>query len=163
MNIGIVGSRDHSSFVEVGHLVRRLAAKYPDATIISGHCRGVDQWAANAAKGFKLATVEYPVYKAGPGYWIQKLMSWPDGGAVMSPQCNNRTLEGYYPSFGRAAAVRNERIAREADVLIALWDGVSSGTKMTLDFAHTHDTFALVYRAGEWLSVAEAQRQPCVA
>lgn len=163
MNIAIVGSRDHSSYTEVGNLVRRLAAKYPDATILSGGCRGVDQWAANTAKGFKLATIEYPVYNAAAGYWIQRSMWWPDGGAALSPQCNNVTGEGYYPTFTRAAMVRNERIAREADVVVALWDGLSRGTKATLDFAAHHETFALVYRAGAWLSVAEAQAQPCVA
>ena len=35
----------------------------------------------------------------------------------------------------RAYRERNERIVRKCDILLAVWDGVSRGTKHTLEYA----------------------------
>ncbi len=35
----------------------------------------------------------------------------------------------------RAAAVRNIKIVEDSDMIIAFWDGISRGTKMTMDMA----------------------------
>lgn len=41
-----------------------------------------------------------------------------------------------YEKYGKAAPLkRNELIVAECDCLIAFWDGVSRGTKFTIDYA----------------------------
>ncbi len=35
-----------------------------------------------------------------------------------------------------APLIRNEKIVNEADVIIAIWDGKSHGTKYTIDYSH---------------------------
>ena len=35
----------------------------------------------------------------------------------------------------RAAALRNIKIVESSDIIIAFWDGISKGTKMTMDMA----------------------------
>jgi hypothetical protein len=45
----------------------------------------------------------------------------------------------YFPAAwenGRQAAARNAEMAKEADALIAVWDGVSPGTRLMIDMAH---------------------------
>jgi len=50
---------------------------------------------------------------------ISKLIMYPD-----------------YKSFGKAAPLkRNERMVELSDVVIAVWDGASRGTKYTVDYA----------------------------
>jgi len=39
-------------------------------------------------------------------------------------------------SIGKsAAAIRNQKIVENSDIIIAFWDGISKGTKMTIDIA----------------------------
>ncbi len=39
-------------------------------------------------------------------------------------------------SIGKsAAAIRNQKIVENSDVIVAFWDGISKGTKMTIDMA----------------------------
>jgi predicted Rossmann-fold nucleotide-binding protein len=39
-------------------------------------------------------------------------------------------------SIGKsAAAIRNQKIVENSDIIIAFWDGISKGTKMTIDMA----------------------------
>jgi hypothetical protein len=35
----------------------------------------------------------------------------------------------------KAAAIRNIKIVEDSDIIIAFWDGISKGTKMTIDMA----------------------------
>lgn len=48
-------------------------------------------------------------------------------------------IDIYYPdweTFGKSAGrIRNQEIIDTADELIAFWDGISPGTKMTISFA----------------------------
>lgn len=44
-----------------------------------------------------------------------------------------------WDAFGKSAGyIRNEEMAKEADALVAFWDGVSKGTKHMIDLAHKH-------------------------
>lgn len=39
-------------------------------------------------------------------------------------------------SLGKsAAAIRNQKIVENSDIIVAFWDGISKGTKMTIDMA----------------------------
>lgn len=51
---------------------------------------------------------------------------------------NNVKTEIYKPNWSlgrRAAAIRNIEIVKNSELIVAFWDGKSSGTKMTLDIA----------------------------
>lgn len=42
-----------------------------------------------------------------------------------------------YDKYGRGAPlIRNRKIVREADLIVAIWDGKSRGTKYTVDYAN---------------------------
>jgi len=56
MNIGIVGSRRWKNREAIENLVNTLAA---DTTVVSGGARGVDTWAAEAARKRGLKVVEF--------------------------------------------------------------------------------------------------------
>jgi predicted Rossmann fold nucleotide-binding protein DprA/Smf involved in DNA uptake len=158
VRVGIVGTRDYSSYEEVARIVLAIANRYPGAQIVSGGCRGVDSWAVAAAHRLRLGTVEFKVVqvkaerpRAGQ-FFISHQFQLADGGAGINPMVNNRTGEGFFRTFGKAAAHRNRMIASRVDVLVAVWDGVSSGAGMTVGFAHEAGTLVCVRRDGEWLS-----------
>ena len=51
-----------------------------------------------------------------------------------------------YETYGvRAPAIRNRKIVDLCDSLIAFWDGVSRGTKMTIDFAISSKKLTTVF------------------
>lgn len=51
-----------------------------------------------------------------------------------------------YKKHGRGAPiVRDKEIVERADIVIALWDGVSRGTKFTLDYAEKLNKDVRVY------------------
>ncbi|WP_010497817.1 DUF2493 domain-containing protein [Paenibacillus elgii] len=52
-----------------------------------------------------------------------------------------------WDEFGKSAGyIRNEEMAKEADALVAFWDGISKGTKHMIDLAHKHDLLVRVVR-----------------
>lgn len=107
VKVAIVGSRKFPFHVGVGLVRRIVAAMPPTATVVSGGCKeGADAWAKRAAEDFGLAYMEFP----------------PD-------------TQGGKLSFGQACARRNQAIVDACDRLVALYDGSSPGTKMTLGFA----------------------------
>jgi len=58
MKVAIVGSRDYPDLQAVWNFVERLAARRPDAIIVSGGARGVDTVAAVAGRFFDLEVIE---------------------------------------------------------------------------------------------------------
>lgn len=104
MRVGIVGSRDYPDLASVWAFVEKLAARQPDAIIVSGGARGVDTVAAVAGRFFDLEVKEWEP-------------EWEKYGRYMAP------------------IARNTTIVEDSDVLIAFWDGVSTGTKDSLDKA----------------------------
>ena len=90
MKVGIVGSRRRND----RELVETLVNELPEGTvIISGGCRGVDTWAADAARRRGLEVVEF-------------LPDLPPSG---SPHWE----------FARAYHARNKQIAENSDVIYA--------------------------------------------
>ena len=63
MRVGIVGSR---GWTDRDAIVALVVALPPDATVVSGSCRGVDTWAAVAARERGLTVVEYAPEAEGP-------------------------------------------------------------------------------------------------
>ncbi len=62
---------------------------------------------------------------------------------------NNIPTIVFYPDFKkrkRAYHFRNRQIVKECDVLIAFWNGSSTGTKYTIDFAKTMEREVIVVK-----------------
>lgn len=60
MRVAIVGSREFAQPELVRGFVRQLAAKYPDAVVVSGAARGVDRIAEAEAKLSGLSVLSFP-------------------------------------------------------------------------------------------------------
>lgn len=109
MKVGIVGSREYPSLHLVTLFVNMLP---PDTVIVSGHARGVDMVAEDAAY---MRGMQREIFKAD------------------------------WEHLGRGAGfIRNEDIVRASDVIVAFWDGVSKGTKHTIDTARREGKPVLV-------------------
>jgi hypothetical protein len=60
VKVAIVGSRNYPHPESVIRFVEQLAAKYPDAIVVSGGARGVDSIAEEAAERSGLSTLIFP-------------------------------------------------------------------------------------------------------
>lgn len=60
IRVAIVGSREYPDLELVRQFVRKLAAKYPRATVVSGGAQGVDQAAEAQAGRLGLKTLIFP-------------------------------------------------------------------------------------------------------
>jgi len=106
MKYGIVGSRSRKDRRSVVDFVNSLQ---PGDVVISGGCRGVDTWAAEAARARGLKVVEFLPDLAG---------------------CRERW------QYTRAYFARNEQIAQECDTLVAFVAEVrKGGTENTIKHA----------------------------
>jgi len=51
-----------------------------------------------------------------------------------------------YAKYGKIAPlIRNKKIVDNSDIIIAFWDGVSRGTKFTIDYAKAQGKKVIVY------------------
>ncbi len=117
MNIAVVGSREFKWNQVVELYVSRefeLATVHDDwleyqVNLVSGGARGVDTWAEETVKE------------------LNKRLKHPIGFKIFLPD---------WEKYGkRAGFLRNELIIKEADFVIAFWDGKSKGTKHSIDLA----------------------------
>jgi len=125
MRVAFVGSRD---FLRPDLVVSTVARLPQGTVVVSGAADGVDSIAAGAARARGLEVVEYPVDREG-------LPPYPAGRA----------------EFRRRAFARNTLIVEDADVVVAFWDGVSHGTKDSIDkaVARRKRTKVIIVRADE--------------
>jgi uncharacterized phage-like protein YoqJ len=125
MKVAIVGSRDFPDPDAVRDAIRRhvreLLEHDIDLTVVSGGARGVDTWAEDAADEIGVPTL---ILKP----------DWADidaSGAVVKRRADGtwyNALAGHW---------RNQKIVDVSDEVHAFWDGRSSGTRDTLQRAHT--------------------------
>jgi predicted Rossmann fold nucleotide-binding protein DprA/Smf involved in DNA uptake len=112
IKIGIVGSRSRNSSKDkalLKSLLVRQLKRGKDFHLVSGGCyAGADKFAEELA------------VELGLGISIHK----PEA----EPGCTRW-------EYARAAYERNLIIAQECDILLAVWDGVSGGTKDTINKA----------------------------
>lgn len=102
MKLGVVGSRNFNNYRLLVESLEVLLQLYPITTIVSGGAKGADSLAEDFAEE----------------YGLQKVIYLPD-------------TELYYP-FVRAARERNIQIVKDSNLVVAFWDGASTGTKHTI-------------------------------
>ena len=60
--------------------------------------------------------------------------------------CNTEVMEADWDKHGRSAGpIRNAEMVKDADMLIAFWDGKSRGTKSAIDEARKHNVETHIY------------------
>lgn len=115
LRVGIIGSRsrdcDDEDKILVRDIIVRQMNKGVNLHLVSGGCKkGGDRFAEELAKEFGLPITIFPP-KAQPG-------------------CSRR-------EYAIACYERNLLIAKACDILLAVWDKVSRGTKDTIDKAES--------------------------
>lgn len=126
--VAIVGSRDFPDLSRIRRFVQSLAAKHPDATLVSGGARGADQTAESYARREGLSVLSFrPVELANTTFGILRCHDpW-----------EAELLDARYSTYGQACYARNILIVEQADQVVAFWDGKSKGTDHTLTIART--------------------------
>ncbi len=112
MRVAVVGSREFSS----PDFVRAILNDYFSfmTVFISGGARGVDSIAEEWVNEWNETMM-----KENPSTIVRKVIFTAD-----------------WEKYGkRAGVIRNELIIREADHVVAFWDGTSKGTKSSIDLA----------------------------
>lgn len=136
-----LSERDMAARRAVRQFMTKLAAKYPQALIVSGGARGVDIWAERDAAEFGLEVVSYRPYTfeamaqyandKGFLYGIKRIAKGERGKSLIALHTNAPTFK----SFGPCAFARNGWIIADADQVVAFWDGASRGTKDSIERA----------------------------
>ena len=134
MKVIVAGSRHITDYQLVSQVISNTLAKYniQITEIVSGCAAGPDtlgeQWALE--NGVRVEPFE--------ALWDDLTIP----GAVIK---RNKWGKEYNVLAGYQ---RNERMAEYGDVLIAIWDGKSHGTKDMIDRAKKHGLFVLEYKIG---------------
>jgi hypothetical protein len=135
MKVIVAGSRHIQDYQLVSQVISNTINKYDIKVteIVSGCANGPDtlgeQWAIE--NGIKV--------EAFPAEWDD----------ITVPNALIRTNKWDKEYNARAGFQRNERMAEYGDVLIAIWDGKSNGTKDMIERAKEHGLFVLEYKTGE--------------
>ena len=111
MKIAIVGSREFCDKELVQNITYQLMQDGELTEFVSGGAKGVDSWAENEVGEFN--------NNLSPEARIGVIVFKPD-----------------WDKYGkRAGFLRNIDIVKNADMVIAFWDGKSRGTKHSIDLA----------------------------
>lgn len=156
MIVAIVGSRRFSDLMRVERFVCALARKYPDATIKSGGAPGVDIESEQAGHDCGLRVISYRPVKRARHYEVLRIETrhrpvFEERRALIR---DATTGEPYrFPSYGAACFSRNTwivargpRFDDESDQVVAFWDGMSNGTKDSIDKATASEKPLTIYR-----------------
>lgn len=136
--IAVVGSRDGVDLTVVAAYVRQIFGKYPNAMLISGGARGVDQAAESTAQG--MGKMWRSARPAGPyphdrGSGKRENLFRIEMFGHPTPQGYDDPWElGAYDTYKDAAYARNTMVAEAGMVLVAFTSG-SRGTAHTISEA----------------------------
>lgn len=106
MKLIIAGSRDFNDYALLCDEVNKFISNETNVTIISGLARGADKLGCQYASDYGFSLEGFSAQWKKDGY--------------------------YNPSAGLK---RNKLMAKNADALIAFWDGKSTGTQHMIDYA----------------------------
>lgn len=127
--VGIVGSRNYPVLEKVDRYVDQLPE---GVAVVSGGARGVDRRAEKHAQ------------ECGLHVWSYRVIEDPERGLFycsiyLDDVLHNAVYKGrIHGSFASAAYARNGYIVDASDRIMAFWDGVSNGTRSTIDYAREH-------------------------
>jgi hypothetical protein len=145
--VAIVGSRDFKDLEKVRAFVRSLP---PNACVISGGARGVDQAAEAEALRRELDLLIYCPRKLVSGQWHIARSTYRNGGWT------TEELPKVYPHFPAAAHARNSMIVRrcveESAAVVAFHNGSSPGTASIISKAKAAGVLYDVILEGEGVS-----------
>jgi len=116
MKVAVIGSREFSDYDRL----KKILDLYPVSVIVSGGARGADSLGAKYSR--EVLNKEPEVYEA----------MWSD--LTIEP-CVIKTRKGGGEYNVLAGMNRNTDIVNNCQMVIACWDGVSTGTKDSLDKA----------------------------
>ena len=134
MKVIVAGSRHITDYQLVSSIITNTIQKYniEVTEIVSGCANGVDalgeQWALE--NGIKVEPMQ---------------AEWDD---ITVPNALVKTNKWGKEYNAKAGFQRNEAMAAYGDILIAIWDGKSSGAKDMIKCAKNHGLFVLVYNTG---------------
>lgn len=150
MNVAVVGSRDWPDLDRVARYVANLARKHPTCIVVSGHARGVDWEAEQAAKQHGLEIVSYRPYAyrgmAGKVEYSIETVTFGESAGQVVVDKHRRLNPPWFTTYGQAAYHRNGWIVDDADHIVAFWDGTSNGTRDTIDRSHALHKTVHVYQ-----------------
>ena len=133
--VAIIGSRDWPDPERVRDFVRKLAAKYPDATVISGGAYGVDQAAEETAQDEGLGVLSCRVNRDH-----QCELVWNERADYLLGKVAlgyiELLLEGNFATARDALLHRNTVIVQCANHVVAFWKPQSRGTLHAINHAH---------------------------
>lgn len=133
---GIIGSRRFQDWILIYNIMLKIKQEDPNNIIVSGGCKGPDEWAYNYAIKFGLKTI---IFKAD---WKKKCHN----------NCQPIYKEGpygkyfYYPHSGFN---RNSKIAEESDIIYAFVVDETGGTWDTIKKALTINKPVYIAYPGE--------------
>lgn len=147
--VAVVGSREWKDLPRVERYVEAIAAKYPDAVIVSGGAKGVDETAERAARRYGLGIISYRPYEyvnmAGkPEFSITTFTNGPAAIDVVIGK-SRRINPPYFKSYADAALFRNGWIVDDAEIVVAFQRDDSRGTADTIAKARAAGRTVYVY------------------
>ena len=137
MKVIIAGSRNIVDYKHVEDAMFKSNAYKHVTEVVSGGARGVDTLAIDWAKKHK---VKYTVKKAD---WNN--LKAP-GAEIVIDEKDNSPGPAYRYYNARAGLQRNEEMGNYADALVAIWDGVSTGTLHMINYMKKLGKKVFVYR-----------------
>lgn len=135
MKVIIAGSRHINDYQLVSTVISNTISKYNISVteVVSGCANGPDVLGEQWALENNIPVAPFPA-------------EWDD---ISAPDAKIKINKWGKQYNALAGFQRNERMAEYADVLIAIWDGKSHGTKDMIERAKNHKLFVLEYKTGE--------------
>lgn len=117
---------------EIERVLLKLRDENPDLEVISGGALGIDQDAARVAHRLGIPFHVYMPFAGQERKW--PMDSQQSFLAILNVAKSVKIVsEGGYSAS--KMQIRNRAMVDDADVLIAVWDGTSGGTKNCIDYA----------------------------
>lgn len=142
--VAIIGSRDWPDLQRVRTFVTNIAAKYPEAIVISGGCYGVDRTAEEAANKAALGVISCRVTNNKCELVFNERAHFILGEIGLN--YIDALLEGDFTTAKAALLHRNTVIVQCADQVVAFWKPQSRGTWHAINHAHQLKRPVHIYR-----------------
>ena len=149
MIVAVIGSRDWPDLPRVNRYVTKLAAKHPEAIIVSGGAHGVDQEAEKVALWSGLDIISYRPYEFdsidGGKEWSVETVTRGERAQALVVEKSRRINPPTFKSFGQAAMFRNGWIVQDSEITVAFHCNGSPGTTGALRRAREFGRQVFVY------------------